>query len=144
MYKGANILTQGWDNSGDWILTLTAYFQADTGQGIVIKASDSTRRDHKEILIYNHSSKGLLITRYDPTGADDYVANSSQVTGAKTVTVTKTTTNGNTSYTVKVGSYTSQTLTHNSLTSADRVVVGNDYWSGDNSVYITGISVRPK
>ena len=141
MYNGSNYLTEGWDNSTDWTLTFTMYLGTSNGVGVFIKNPVSKSRDNRWIQIANLDTEGLIVVRRDPTTYTTYVLNSTPVTGSKSVTITKATTNGTTQYTVKVGTYSAKTFTHDSLTSGERVVIGNDYWTGTNNVYISNIKV---
>ena len=143
MYKGTNVLSEGWDNSSDWTLTFTGYFSSTNGCGFILKdaVTSVTSRDRRQIQICNYAGTSVRITNRDPSSEDYYDYGTPSV-GTKTIKIIKQTSNGSTEYKVYVGASLRRTVTNNTLTNASRVTVGIDWWTGDNNSYITNVKVK--
>ena len=146
MYNGSNILTDGWDNSTDWTLTLNAHYKSMEGNGVVVKASNSTGRDTGQILIGNFRVTGntyLAIDNRDPSDQNQHAYDKITESGAMDIIIkiVKVTTNSSTKYQVYVDNVLKRTVTNNTLTSSARCYIGTDWRTGTNSIYIQDILV---
>lgn len=142
MYGGQGYLTDGWDNSGDWILEFDAKFDKEHGTGIILVKDDISRINENTISIgangwggvYNNSAFSSNYNYYNTVPKNWYHFK-----------ITK----NNSTITINVNGVSTQITNWGPTTSASSLAIGVNTWEtkeyglvlGDAKTYIKNIRV---